>query len=265
MTPAGAAHPATTDAPRPLALVTGGLHRIGAAIAAALATAGYDLALHSRSGGEPEPALAEAIRAAGCAFASLPQDLAQAGAAAALFEAAVERFGRCPTVLVNNASLFGAGAIADATEAELMAHVAVNLTAPVQLARAMALNTFGDGGTGCVINIIDQRVRNPVPDQFAYTVSKQALWQATRTLAIALAPAIRVNAVAPGLTLATTDYAPGQTERMSQMMPLQLLPEPRDIADAVLYLAHARAVTGQTIFVDGGASMKSFERDFVAL
>ena len=269
------------SAARPLALVTGGLHRIGAAIAARLAGAGYDLALHSRSGGEAEPELADAIRTTACDWAYLAQDLSQTGGATALYGAVVERFGRCPTLLVNNASLFGADSIMDADDNAMSAHFAVNITAPVQLAREMARSLFGPspsasasefdpspsaGASGhCVVNIIDQRVRNPVPDQFAYTVSKQALWQATRTMAIALAPAIRVNAVAPGLTLPTEDFAPGQMDRIAGMMPLQRLPSPPDIADAVLYLAQAQSVTGQTIFVDGGAAMKSFERDFVAL
>ena len=84
-------------------------------------------------------------------------------------------------------------------------------------------------------------------------------------MAIALAPHARVNAVAPGLTLPTQDYAPGQMERVAQMMPLHRLPTPQDIADAALYLIGARAVTGQTIFVDGGANLKSFDQDFITL
>jgi pteridine reductase len=116
-----------------------------------------------------------------------------------------------------------------------------------------------------VIHILDQRILNPVADQLAYTLSKQALWQATRTLAISLAPAVRVNAIAPGLTLPTQDYAPGQMDRIAGMMPLGLLPSPADIAEAALYLASARAVTGQTIFVDGGANLTAFPQDFVDL
>lgn len=249
----------------PLALVTGGLHRIGAAIAARLAGAGYALALHRRSVGEPDDELAAAMAANGCDHAIFAGDLAQAGAADRLFDAVVARFGRTPALLVNNASMFGDGAIAVADETQLAQHLAANLIAPVTLGRRMALSNQSSGQSGCIVNILDQRVRNPVPDQFAYTLSKQALWQATRTMAISLAPTIRVNAVAPGLTLPTADYAPGQMARIEQSMPLGLLATPGDIADTVLFLAQARAITGQTIFVDGGANLKSFDRDFVKM
>ena len=96
-------------------------------------------------------------------------------------------------------------------------------------------------------------------------IDKTALAAATRTLAVALAPRLRVNAVAPGLTLPTSDYAAGQMARIATAMPLARLATPGDIAAAVAYFAEAQSVTGQTLFVDGGASLKSFDRDFVAL
>ena len=105
----------------------------------------------------------------------------------------------------------------------------------------------------------------PVPDQIAYSLSKSALWQATATLAVAFGNRARVNAVAPGLTMATDDYSDAQVERLAKLMPLGALPTPAQIADAVVYLARAEAVTGQTIFVDGGAHLAPMGRDFVAL
>ena len=249
----------------PLALVTGGLHRIGAAMAIRLADAGYALALHSRSGGRPDAELAEALRKNGTDWTECSADLSQSGAAMALFDAVVARFGRAPTILINNASMFGAGSIAQADEENLQDHLTTNLIAPTLLAKATAMAAKAASSPCIIINILDQRVRNPIADQFAYTLSKQALSEATRTMAIALAPHARVNAVAPGLTLPTQDYAPGQMERVAQMMPLHRLPTPQDIADAALYLIGARAVTGQTIFVDGGANLKSFDQDFITL
>lgn len=253
---------------RPLALVTGGLHRVGAAIAARLAAAGYDLALHRRSEGAPDDALADALAATGAAARIFSADLGEAGAAESLFETVGTAFGRPPALLINNAALFAEGAIADVDRARLDAALGVNLTAPVLLTQAMAMAHGGaaSGATGgCVVNIIDQRVRNPVPDQIAYSIAKQALWQATRTLAVACAPSVRVNAVAPGLTLPTDTYEPGRMDRMAQHMPLARLARPDDIADAVLFLAQAAAVTGQTIFVDGGANLTGFPRDFAYL
>ena len=246
---------------RPLALVTGGLHRIGASIAASLARAGYDLALHKRSPADPELELAAALAETGAAHQRFRQDLAAPGAAAALFAEVTAAFGRPPAVVINNASRFTDSALATLDEGDFAQTLAINLVAPVMLTQALV--AAGQGG--CVINILDQRVINPVPDQFAYTLSKQALWQATRSMAIAAAPSVRVNAVAPGLTLPTDDYAPGQMERLAGAMPLAALPTPQAIAEAALYLVQARHVTGQTIFVDGGANLRSYERDFIAL
>lgn len=251
---------------RPLALVTGGLHRIGASIAAALARAGHDLALHKRTPAEPDAELAAALAESGVEHRLFRQDLAQAGAAASLFAEVTAAFGRPPLLIVNNASRFTESELASLDEAELAATLAVNLTVPVMLTQALlAATPDSPAARPCIINILDQRVVNPVPDQFAYTIAKQALWQATRTMAIAAAPRARVNAVAPGLTLPTDDYAPGQMERLSAAMPLATLPTPQAIADAVLYLASAAHVTGQTIFVDGGANLRSYERDFVRM
>ena len=246
---------------RPLALVTGGLHRVGAAIAAALAGAGYDLALHRRREGEPDGDLIESIIKARVDHNIVSADLGESGAAERLFADVVEQCGRAPGLIVNNASLFAEDGIEALDSVALDAAFSVNLRAPVLLAQAL----FASGGTGAVINILDQRVINPVPDQIAYTIAKQALWQATRTLAIACAPRIRVNAVAPGLTLPTPDYEDGRMERMAGLMPLHRLAAPQDIADAVLYLARAQSVTGQTIFVDAGANLRGYERDFAHL
>ncbi|MEK6542240.1 MAG: SDR family oxidoreductase [Pseudomonadota bacterium] len=246
---------------RPLALVTGGMHRIGAVIAGRLADAGYDLALHCRTDNQPETPLAKVITRNGTSSHSFCADLSTAGSADGLFDAVIARFGRAPTLLINNASQFVTSSAAVPDAPRLVDAMMVNMIAPIQLAKRLA----AQGNAGCIINILDQRIRNPVPDQFDYTLTKQALWQATRTMAFALAPNIRVNAVAPGLTLPTADYAQGQMARVAAMMPLARLATPSDIADAVLYLVGAAAVSGQTIFVDGGANLRSFDRDFAYL
>jgi NAD(P)-dependent dehydrogenase (short-subunit alcohol dehydrogenase family) len=112
---------------------------------------------------------------------------------------------------------------------------------------------------------LDQRIDHPHADQFAYTLSKLALAGLTRTSAASLAPHVRVNAVAPGLTIATPDYDAAQMERLGEMMPLARLPQAEEIAQAVLYLTNATAMTGQTLYVDGGAHLKSYDRDFMHL
>ena len=229
-----------------LALVTGGHRRLGAAISARLAADGWTLAIHGAHDAVPEPALATVLGD----WHGFVADLGDAEAVVRLVPQVIAHFGAPPSLLVNNASMF-AGDDVD--------HHAVNAAAPVTLALAMR----DAGAKGSIVNILDQRIRNPNKDQLRYTLSKTALAGATRTLAVALAPDLRVNAIAPGLTLPTLDYGAEKMDRVTTAMPLGLLPRPEDVAEAVAYFAGARAVTGQTIFVDGGASLKSFDRDFL--
>ena len=247
----------------PLALVTGGCRRLGAAIAAALARDGWALALHASHATDPEPALAAALAETGVEWAGFVADFADLAAAEALVGRATERFGRAPRLLVNNASTFGDDVLASVSAASLQTHFAVNCAAPALLTKTFAA---ADAVTGrSVVNILDQRIDHPNGDQFAYTLSKQALAGLTRTSARALAPHVRVNAVAPGLTLPTDAYAPAQVARLAAAMPLAALPAPDQVAAAVLYLARAEATTGQVIYVDGGAHLDSYARDFIYL
>ena len=248
----------------PLALVTGGMHRLGAAIAARLASAGYTLALHKHHARDPEPALAAALAEHSTDWQRFRADLSDADEVAGLIPAVIAHFGRAPDLLVNNAALFGEGQWDALSAADLARMSAVNFHAPVLLAQALVAASPADSQPA-IVNIVDQRVANPVPDQLAYSLSKGALFQATRTLATAFGPRARVNAVAPGLTLVTDDYTPGQAERLAARMPLGQLPTPERVADAVLFLAQATATTGQTIFIDGGASLAPLGRDFVYL
>lgn len=242
-----------------LALVTGGFRRLGAAISARLASEGWTLALHCRAEAEPDHDLAAILTVNNAIWHGFPADLTDGEAVARLVPRIAAHFGRAPSLIVNCASRFVYDDPASVNMVQLAAHYAVNAAAPVILATAIAPTG------GCVVNITDQRVRQPNGDQLSYMLSKQALAAATETLARALAPAVRVNAVAPGLTLPTNDYLPAQMVELARMMPLERLPEPDEIADAVLWLASAESVTGQTIYVDGGASLRSFERDFLFL
>jgi pteridine reductase len=244
-----------------LALVTGGHRRLGAVISARLAADGWALAIHGAHDAQPDAVLATIFAQHATDWHGFVADLADAAAVDALVPAVSAHFGKAPDLLVNNASRFVDDTAATATAAELATHHAVNMAAPI----ALALALHRTGNRGAIVNIVDQRVRNPVPDQFSYGLSKSALAAATRTLAVSLAPRLRVNAVAPGLTLPTRDYDDALMVRIVSAMPLGRLPSPSDIADAVAFLASAESTTGQTLFVDGGASLKSFDRDFVFL
>lgn len=248
---------------RPLALVTGGWRRIGAAIARRLAAQGWDLALHAHRATTFDDRLAEELAGFGAATRGFEGELGDPALPERLIEEAATAFGRAPSLLVNNASRFSEGGWDELSATALDEHLRVNLSAPVLLARAMAL-ALGDE-PGSVVMILDQRVHNPVPDQIAYSLSKQGLHAAVRTLARALAPRVRINGVAPGLVLPTDDYDEAQWQRLTALMPLQRLATPEQIADAVAWLAQAEAVTGQTIFVDAGANLEAYARDFVYL
>jgi pteridine reductase len=238
-----------------LALVTGGHRRLGAAISARLAQDGWTLAIHGAHDTVPDADLAKVLGD----WHGFVADLSDPEAVRKLVPQVCDHFGTAPSLLVNNASFFEWDDAEHASRQELADHHAINAAAPVLLSLAMR----HDNAKGSIVNILDQRIRNPNTDQFSYTLSKTALAAATRTLAVSLAPDLRVNAVAPGLTMPTADYSREQVERCEAAMPLRLLPSPGDVADAVAFLAAARAITGQTLFVDGGASLKSFDRDFL--
>lgn len=247
-----------------LAVVTGGARRLGAAIAARLAADGYDIAIHSHRHADPDPALLAALAKHEVAWAPFEADLSDEAAALRLLHDVAAYFGRSPSCLVNSASMFGADGWADTGMDAMVDHYRVNAATPALLTRQLAA-LLGPEGRGVVINILDQAVRNPSIDHAAYTASKLALAGITRVMAHAMAPVLRVNAVAPGLNIPTDDYSAGQLDRLAAMMPLAALPTPAQVAEAVAYLAGAEATTGQTIFVDGGANLLSFGRDFVHL
>ena len=245
-----------------LAVVTGGTKRVGAAIAARLAGEGYALALTSHSGSAPDAALAEVLERESTDRHVFDCDLSVTGEVEALIGGITAHFGCAPDLLVNCVSRFGQDDWTDIDADDLRDQFATNVFAPVLLARDL-VKAAADGRAPCIVQILDQRVRNPNRDQLSYTLSKQALAESVRTLAIAFGRRARVCGVAPGLVLPTDDYGARQLEHIAGEMPLGLLPDPSDIADAVVWLARARAVTGQTVYVDGGAHLTQFDRDFV--
>jgi NAD(P)-dependent dehydrogenase (short-subunit alcohol dehydrogenase family) len=252
------------SATRPLALVTGGCRRVGAAIGVALAKAGYDLAIHSGAESPPDEALGVAIAEAGVEWARFVADLLDPVAVAALVPAIEARFGRVPMLLVNNAARFDQDRPDSATHRGLLDHYAVNTVAPLLLAQAVAARATADV-PAVIVNILDQRIAAPNADQFSYTLSKLALSEATTILARDFAPHVRVCAVAPGPTLPTPDYGADRWAAAARHLPLERMPDPSEIADAVLFLARSGTITGQTIFVDGGAHLRGYERDFLYL
>ena len=231
------------------ALVTGAGRRIGAAIALALARAGYAMVLHANNSRDDAERLASAIMGAGGQAHVVLADLADHDAVRGLVPAAAA-FGRL-TLLVNNAGEFEPDDIETLSPARFQRAIAVNLQAPLFLSQAFAAQA-PEGLGASIVNIVDQRVLRPNPRFFSYTLSKSALFTATTTLAQALAPRVRVNGVAPGPTLPSPRQTDAQFAAQADSVPLKRGPQPDDIATAVLYLAQATNVTGVTIPVDGG-------------
>lgn len=230
------------------ALVTGGARRIGRALSLALAGAGFDVAIHyGRSGDEAEAAARE-IESLGRRAVLLEADLAQEAQTGSLVDRATAALGPL-SVLVNNAAVFEEDGFDDMSRAGWDRHMETNLRAPLVLAQAFARQA-PDGA--CIVNLLDQRVWKPNPQFFSYTLSKAALWAATRTMAQALAPRIRVNGVGPGPTLPSVHQTPEDFAAEAANVPLQRRATPDEIAKAVLYLVDASSVTGQMIAVDGG-------------
>lgn len=238
---------------RGVALVTGASRRIGRALALALARAGYDVAAHHRAPSEEASSLGAEIQAMGRRTAALSADLALEPQTSALVAQATSALG--PVILlVNNASLFEDDRIGGLDVAGWDAHMDANLRAPLMLSQALAAQLPPDlaDGEAMILNIVDQRVLKPNPQFFSYTLSKSALWTATRMMAQALAPRIRVNAIGPGPTLASIHQDAESFAREAAATPLRRGASLDDICDAALFLVGARAVTGQMIAVDGG-------------
>lgn len=233
-----------------IALVTGGSRRIGRAIVEALTGDGWRVAIHANASITEAEDLVRAIGAQGGEAAAFAADLADPQAVAGLMPAVIKRFGPV-TLLVNNASLFLRDTLTSIDVPTWNRQFSVNIRAPSVLAGAMA-TALPAPREGAIVNIVDQRVLKLTPEFYSYTLSKAALHAATRTMAQALAPRIRVNAVAPGPVL--PNEADGDEGFLREVagLPLEHAVSPQEIAAAVLHLAKARSVTGQTLAVDGG-------------
>ena len=262
-----------TPAARPVALVTGAARRIGRVIALELASAGFDIALHHRGTGpqsfaEATTTTAEELRAAGARVELFAADFADPAATAALLPAIAEAFGRVDAV-VNSASRFEYDSPATFDAALLESLMRSNTAAPVTLAQALAAQVAAQPAharvTPCVVNLLDQKLHNPNPDYFSYTLTKAALAHATVLLAQALAPAVRVCGVSPGITLVSGPMAEDEFAKAHKLTALGRSSTSEDIARAVRFLIESPAITGVDLAVDGGQHLVGQSRDVLFL
>lgn len=231
------------------AIVTGAGKRVGAEIALALLEDGWTVVAHVHRDQDAIPDGSIKVVA----------DLADPGSADAIFAAAV---GRPPVrLLVNNAARFAWDSLDGFQADELAMHMAVNVQAPVSLSRRFARD-HAPGEDALIVNLLDSKLVEPNPDYLSYTLSKNALAAFTDLAARALAgKGIRVNGVAPGLMLQSSGQTEANFRAMHSDNPLRRGVEPRDVVDAIRYLAGARCVTGQMLVIDSGHRFMRLDRD----
>lgn len=231
-------------------LITGGARRIGRAIALRLARSGCRLAIHYRSSQTDAAKTVADCMALGADAAAFAADLSDVAAAQRLVPAVVDRFGRLD-VLINNASEFPPLSLDEFDPAKWEQTFRVNVTAPMILAHAAAGELRQNNGR--IVNLCDAAAERPWPSQLAYCASKAALESVTKSLARALAPAVNVVGVAPGIAAWPEDLDEAARRRLIERIPLRRSGTPEDVASAVHYLlADGDYVTGAVLPLDGG-------------
>ncbi|MCX7382002.1 MAG: SDR family oxidoreductase [Alphaproteobacteria bacterium] len=236
------------------ALVTGAGKRIGRAIAIALAESGFAVAVHCRDSVAEAELTAADIRAHGVAACVLRADLAEETQVDQLIPSATAALGPIG-VLVNSASTFERDEWHDATRESWDRHIEPNLRAPFVLTQALA-RQLPPPAEGVVVNLLDERVWSLTPHFMSYTISKAALWALTQTMALALAPRIRVVGIGPGPTIPSPRQSDAQFARQAASVPLGHGSCPEEVARAVLMLLELRSMTGQMIALDGGQHLQ---------
>ncbi len=226
-------------------LVTGAAKRIGAAIARTLADAGANVAVHYRSSANAAQALVEELRAKGTNAFAIQADLARPETMDDFFDAILKRTGGRLDGIVNNASLYARTGSPEAAQCR-----AIHVLSPLALIRRFAALPHPNGGA--VVNILDTRIATADPDHADYLAAKRDLAGKTIALARELAPAVRVNAIAPGAVLQEDGMPVSALERLSAFNPLKAHGSPEGLASCVRFLLECDFITGQTILYDGG-------------
>jgi NAD(P)-dependent dehydrogenase (short-subunit alcohol dehydrogenase family) len=239
-----------TDKDPGIVLVTGAARRLGRTIALDFANRGWRVGIHYRTSSVDATTLVAEIERQGGRAAAITADLGHPDAPAALIETCAETLG-LPTCLINNAALYSWDSLATLDGESWQAHIDVNLKAPIFLTQAFA-RVLPEREQGQVINLIDQKVLRLDPEHFSYTIAKAALWAATQAMAQALAPRIRVNAVAPGPVFKSEGQSQDEFERECCATLLECAVDAGDVAAAIRFLIDTPSITGQMIALDAG-------------
>jgi NAD(P)-dependent dehydrogenase (short-subunit alcohol dehydrogenase family) len=240
-------------------LVTGAGRRLGRIVALDFANRGWRVGIHYRASAAEAVALVAEIEGMGGQAAAFPADLGRLETLAPLVEACAAALGP-PTCLINNAARFAWDSLATVDAESWQTHLDVNLRAPIFLTQAFA-KILPDRATGQVINLLDQKVLRLDPAYFSYTIGKSALWTATQTMAQALAPRIRVNAIAPGPVFKSQGQSHAAFERECRATLLGRAVAAEDVTAAIRFLLETPSVTGQVIAVDAGQHLAWHGKD----
>jgi len=233
-----------------VAIVTGGAVRLGKALVLALAEQGVRVIVHYAHSAGPAQETVSTVERLGSEAVAVQADLSQFGAAQGVIRQAVDAFGQVD-ILVNSAAIFEPGRWDDTTEANWDRHFAINLKSPFFLSQAFG-QQLDEGQRGHIVNIADWRAVRPGADHVAYTLTKAGLVAMTKSLALALAPQIQVNAIAPGLILPPPDADESFVERKAAHIPVRRPGSPDEVARTLLFLLRSDFVTGEMVFVTGG-------------
>ncbi len=250
MVPSPPPHSPAPASPGPVALVTGGAVRVGRALALGLAGAGYDLVVNYRTSSTAARSLAEEVERGGRRCVLAPGDVGDSADVGRMAEVVRSEYGRLD-LLVNNASIFGKGALLELSESEWDRVMAVNLKGPFLTVQALAPLLAQSEGN--VINISDLSAFEPWTAYPHHSVSKAGLVHLTRVMARAMAPAVRVNAIVPGTVLPPEDFDDEERARERDRTLVGELGTPEDVVRAALFLAESPFVNGEVLVVDGGA------------
>lgn len=242
--------------------VSGGAHRLGREICLAFARAGWSVVVHHRSSAEQAQSVAAECRMLGVQASVVHADLADPARIRSMCAALQAELGTGLRCVVNNASLFLPDTASDFDDGQALAQWQVNLMAPMRMGQWLAQLHAGCGsGQASLIHILDQKVFNLNPDYFSYTLSKLALHQAVALQAQALAPTLRVNAVAPGLLYVSGPQSQENFEAAGRVNLLRQPIEPAQVARSVLFLAENPAISGASLQVDNGQHLVPMARD----
>lgn len=246
------------------ALITGAGKRVGAAIARHLAARRFAVTIHYRASENEAERLAESLRGEGAAARTIRADLADPHAAAGMIET-LEADGPPLSLVVNSAAAFHYDAAGSITPESLAGHFAVNAASPILIAQALYAARRRRPAKAAVVNILDNKIFAPNADYFSYSVAKFALAGATRMLAMALAPSVRVCGVAPSVMLVSGAQTEADFHRTGAVNPMRSPTGLDDLCRTVLFLAETQALNGEIVTLDGGQTLMNLPRDVAFL